>query len=205
MHRCGPRDLFKPSVVFTIFLLPPALHAQTAPIPVRPGLWEMQVSIARAIALAPEMEARIAAMPPDQQAQMRAMIGGAASPGASKPLVTTKQVCLAPKSSMDTLIGQAQQVTGLQCTVANKVQTPRGGSYDVSCNVAMGSAKGHATYRLVDETHLSGVSHMTVTGAAGGLGALSMDASTTGKFLNADCGEEKPFSAPAASGTPASK
>lgn len=178
------------NIVFFLSAAALAAHAQGTPIPVKPGLWDLQVSVARATVLPPEAEARIAALPPDQQAQVRAMMSAGAG---GKPIVTTKQVCFAARATMDSLMNQAQQASGMQCTITNRVQTARGGSYDMSCTGPMGSAKGHNEFRLVDEEHMGNTMHMTVTGSAQGRSMNStLDSTTTGKFVKADCGDVKP-------------
>src|SRR5580698_6813939 len=81
-----------------LFAAPLGAHAQSAPTPVKPGLWETQVSMTRVMSLPPDAEAKIAALPAAQQAQVRAMMGGGAG-GNSTPTVTTKQVCIAPQTT----------------------------------------------------------------------------------------------------------
>jgi hypothetical protein len=173
------------------------LHAQSQPLPVKPGLWEMQASTTNAMALPPEAEAKIAAMPPAQQAQVRAMMSGGM--GGGKPVSITKQVCLAPQTSMDNLLDPSRQSPGMQCTYTNKVQTASNASFDLSCTGTMGSAKGHAEYHAIDDTHMSSTMHMTITASAQGHTSNStVDVATTGKFLNADCGDVKPVGGPPA-------
>ena len=173
------------------------LHAQSQPLPVKPGLWEMQASSTSVMALPPEAEAKIAAMPAAQQAQVRAMMSGGM--GGGKPVSITKQVCLAPQTSMDSLLDPSRQSPGMQCTFTNKVQTARNASFDLSCTGTTGSAKGHAEYHAIDDQHMSSTMHMTVTASAQGHTSNStVDVSTTGKFLNTDCGDVKPVGGPPA-------
>ncbi len=175
---------------------PASLHAQGAPIPVKPGLWETQMSVTHVMALPPEAEAKIAALPAAQQAQVRSMMGGGAG---SAPTVTTKQVCMTGQSSMDSMLNRAQQSPGMQCTFSNRVQTATGASFDMTCTGATGSATGHTQFRLIDSDHVSSTSHMTVTGSSQGHTMNStIDSTSTAKFVNADCGDVKPFTAPAA-------
>jgi len=196
------------ALVVILTIAPLNLRAQST-IPVKPGLWEMQTSSGAGGAapaapamptLPPEAEARIAALPPAQQAQVRAAMAGAGS-GAAKPAGVTTQACLAPNTSMDSLLNQAQQRSsnGMQCTFSNRVQTAGGASYDMSCTGAMGSAKGHTDYKLIDDEHFSSTTHMTITGNAQGQAmTMTRDATTTGKFLKADCGDVKPAGTPPA-------
>jgi Protein of unknown function (DUF3617) len=173
------------------------LHAQSQPLPVKPGLWEMQASTTSVMALPPEAEAKIAAMPPAQQAQVRAMMSGGM--GGGKPVSVSRQVCLAPQTSMDSLLDPSRQSPGMQCTYTNKVQTATNASFDLSCTSATGSAKGHAEYHATDLEHMNSTIHMTITASAQGHTSTStVDVSTTGKFVNADCGDVKPVGGPPA-------
>jgi len=180
----------------SVFLLAsaPLLCAQQNPM--KAGLWETTVTINRVMALPPEAEARIAAMPPAQQAQVRAMMGGA---GGGQPMVTTRQECVAPQTTMDSMLNRAQQSSGMTCTLTNKTQTANGASFDISCTGAMGAAKGHTEFRRVDDDHVTSSSHMTVTATSHGTtNNMTIDAATTAKFVGADCGDVKPFTPPPA-------
>jgi hypothetical protein len=172
--------------------------AQNSPLPVKPGLWEMSVTTARISGLPPEAEARIAALPPAQQAQVRAMMSGR-GPGGGKPIVSTTKACLTGQTSLDSLLNQTQQSSGMQCSFTNRQQTAKGASFDISCTGQMGTAKGHSEFHAIDDEHMSGSTHLTMTGSANGTAtSMTMDTTSTGKFVAADCGAVKPFSPPAA-------
>jgi hypothetical protein len=173
------------------------LWAQGTPLPVKPGLWEMQTSTngpgQAAPTLPPEAEAKIAALPPAQQAQVRAMMSGAGG-GAAKPAVAPRKVCLAGQPNLDSILNQSQRSSGMQCTFTNRSQTGRSVSFDTSCTSAQGNAQGHTEFHMVDDEHLSGSTHMTIKGSAQGHDFSStVDSTTSGKFLAADCGDVKPF------------
>jgi Protein of unknown function (DUF3617) len=179
------------AAVLVLSAFPFSLHAQGLPVPIKPGLWEMQASSASATPLPPEAEAKIAALPPAQQAQVRSMMGG------GKPIVVTRQVCFAAHTSLDSLLSQAQHNPGMQCTFSNKAQTANGASFDMSCTGPSGSAQGHAEFHATDDEHMGSTIHMTVTGSSHGTTVNStMDTTSTGKFLNADCGNVKPMGPP---------
>jgi Protein of unknown function (DUF3617) len=185
------------AVVLVLTVSPLSMRAQSGPLPGKPGLWDIEVSTSRVMALPPEAEAKIAAMPPAQQAQVRAMMSGGV--GGSKPVAITRQVCLTPQTSMDSLLDPSRQSPGMQCTFSNRVQTARNASFDLSCTGTTGSAQGHAEYHSMDDEHMSSTIHMTITGSAQGHTSTStIDATSTGKFMNADCGDVKPVGAPAA-------
>jgi hypothetical protein len=205
--RMSPRNLSPVLLQLGIILLlavPSTLIAQSAPLPVKPGLWEMSTSVSRANApqpaLPPDAEAKIAALPPAQQAQVRAMMAGGAGPGgAAKPMATTRQTCITGQMSMDSLLNQAQQSPGMQCTYSNRVQTATGASFDTSCTGQTGSAQGHTQFHATDAEHMTSTTHMTVTSSARGSSSSStMDITTTGRFVSADCGDVKPMGAPPA-------
>lgn len=189
-------------VVVLLFILAgstgPAV-AQSTPV-AKPGLWEMQVSMTHKTALPPEAEARIAAMPQAQQDQVRAMMSGGGMGGGSQPTTITKQVCITPQSSMDSMLNQSQQSPGMKCSFTNRVQTEHGASFDISCTGPTGSATGHSQFRMVDDDHVSSTTHMTVTGSSNGHTMNStVDSTSTGKFVSTDCGDVKPFTPPAGS------
>jgi hypothetical protein len=178
-----------------LLVAPAVLRAQSSPV--KPGLWETQVSMAHAMQLPPEVEAKIAAMPAAQQAQMRSMMGGAAGGGA--PVVTTKQVCIAPETTMDSMLNRAQQSPGMQCTFSNRTQTATGMSFDMECTGQGGGAKGHTELRAIDADHVTSTSHMTVTASSQAHTMNStVDTTTTAKFVSADCGDVKPYTGPPA-------
>jgi hypothetical protein len=199
-------------VALVVGIAPLKVVAQSA-LPVKPGLWEMQTSSGAGSgggasapampALPPDAEAKIAALPPAQQAQVRAMMAGGAGGGAAKPAPITTQSCIAPNTSMDGLLNQAQQRSagGMQCSFTNRVQTAQGASYDMSCTGPMGSAQGHTSYHAIDDEHFTSTTHMSITGkgqAQGQTMTMTRDATTTGKFVGADCGDVKPVGSAAA-------
>jgi hypothetical protein len=179
------------SIAFAMFAAPLALHAQSTPIPIKPGLWESQISSTTAMSLPPEIEARLAALPPAQQAQARSMMGGAG--GGSSPVSTTIKSCVATQTSMDALLNQQQNKTGMKCTFTNRVQTTDGTSFDTSCTMPQGSATGHSTFHMTDDEHVTGTTHMTVdTNSRGTAAHMSIDSTYAAKYLGADCGDVKP-------------
>jgi Protein of unknown function (DUF3617) len=178
-------------IAFAMFAAPFSLYAQSAPIPVKPGLWESQISSTNQMALPPEVEARLAAMPAAQQAQVRSMMGGAG--GGSSPVVTTTKSCVAGQTSMDSLLNQQQNRPGAKCTFTNRVQTADGASFDTSCTTAQGTATGHSTFHMTDDEHMSGTTHMTLDMSSNGKTMHStIDSTYTMKYLGADCGDVKP-------------
>jgi hypothetical protein len=196
------------AVALVVVIAPLRLQAQSA-LPVKPGLWQMQTGSGAGSgggapampALPPDAEARIAALPPAQQAQVRAAMAGAMGGGGAKPAGITTQVCIAPNTNMDSLLNQAQQRSsgGMQCSFTNRVQTAQGASFDMSCTGQMGSAQGHTSYHVADDEHFSSTTHMTINGKSQGQSmTMTRDISTTGSYVSADCGDVKPMGAPPA-------
>jgi uncharacterized protein DUF3617 len=192
------------AVVLVAGIAPLRSQAQSA-LSVKPGLWQMQTGSGAGSgggapampALPPDAEARIAALPPAQQAQVRAAMAGAMGGGGAKPAGMTTQACIAPKTNMDSLLNQAQQRSagGMQCSFTNRVQTAQGASYDISCTGPMGSAQGHTSYHVADDEHFSSTTHLTINGKSSQGQSMTMthDVSTTGTYVSADCGDVKPM------------
>jgi hypothetical protein len=165
-------------------------------LPVKPGLWETQATTTLAMQLPPEMEAKIAAMSPDQQAQMRAMMG--ATGGGGKPTTFTRQTCVAPGTTVENMMNREQQTPGMTCTVSNKTQSASGMSFDMVCTGPKASVKGHTDLHIVDAGHVSSTTHATSTASSQGHTMNStMDVTSSAKYVSADCGDVKPYSPPA--------
>jgi hypothetical protein len=181
-------------IAFAIVAAPFSLHAQSVPIPIKPGLWESQISSTNTMSLPPEVEAKIAAMPAAQQAQVRSMMGGSA--GGSAPTSVTSKSCVAAQTSMDALLNQQQNRSGMKCTFTNRVQTADGASFDTSCTTPQGTANGHSTFHMTDDEHVNGTTHMTLDMTSNGRTMqATIDSTYTTKYLGADCGDVKPGSA----------
>lgn len=177
------------SAVFAILAVTMGLHAQSTSTPAKAGLWETTVSSTRAMQMPPELAAKIAAMPPAQQAMMQSQMQGM---GGGKPIVATRQSCSTGQDSMDSLLSRAQS-SAMKCTFPNRVQTADGASFDISCTGDQGTAKGHMEFHMPDTEHVNGTAHITITGTAQGRTMnTTVDNTTTAKWLGADCGDVKP-------------
>ncbi|MDP9051177.1 MAG: DUF3617 domain-containing protein [Acidobacteriota bacterium] len=167
---------------------------QVGAAPIKPGLWETQVTSTNVMSMPPEMESRMAAMPPEQQAMMRSRMGGA-------PVTTTHKGCMASQASMDSMLNDAQQKAGLKCTFSNRQETGSTLSFDTACTMQQTTMKGHSTFHVVDADHATGTTHMegTMTTPRGST-TMKFDSKMSSKYLGADCGDVKPYSAGAAQG-----
>ena len=194
MHRTNLILSFRSiTTVCGIFLaigLSPAARAQSRQIPVKLGLWESQVSSTMVMALPPEAEARIAAMPPDRQAQMRGMMSG------SKPNVSTYKSCVAQHATMDELLDQNQNKSGMKCTFTNRTQTSDGASFDTSCTMPQGTATGHTEFHMLNDEHWTSTTHISadMSGKGGATRHVSMESTVTSRYVGAQCGDVKPSS-----------
>ena len=172
-------------------------HAQTTSAPIKQGLWQTQMTMSMQVTLPPDVEAKIAAMPAAQQAQMRSMMGG---PGA-KPTTSTVKSCVASTMTPSDLLNQAQQKGGMTCKFTNQQVTASAISFDISCTTTQGTASGHAQFTMADSEHRTGTTHMTVAMSANGQSMnATMDGTSTYTYLGADCGDVKPDSPVAVTG-----
>jgi hypothetical protein len=183
--------------IVLIVLSTMAAQAQSTSAPIKQGLWQTQVTSSVQMTLPPELQAKIAAMPAAQQAQMQSMMGGSAA----KPTSSTVKSCVASTMTPTDLLNQAQQKAGMKCTFTNQQVTASAMSFDISCTTTQGTASGHAQFTMADSEHGSGTTHMTVTANANGRSMnMSMDGTSTYTYLGADCGDVKPNSPVVATG-----
>jgi len=169
----------------------PFAHAQSA-TPIKAGLWETTVTSSTQMQLPPEIQARLDAMTPQQQAMMKANMPGGMS--GSSPAVTTTHSCSTGQTVQD-LMNQARQ-KGSECKLTNQTQTANGASFDISCTMPQGTANGHSSFTMADSNHVNGTTHMTANMNAGGRPtSMTMDSTISSKYLGSDCGAIKPNSA----------
>jgi hypothetical protein len=169
------------------------VKAQTAPVPIKAGLWQTTISGTNTVTLPPDQEARIAALPPAQQAMIRNMSSG------TKPTTSTTKSCAAQQTSLNEIMSQAQQ-SNTKCSFTNQTQTASGTSFDVSCVSPQGTASGHAQFQMADTEHVTGSIHLTADATSPNSGSMHMtiDNTVTSKYLGTDCGTVKPGTAQAA-------
>lgn len=186
--------MFKPvCACLALFALAASAQAQsTTSAPIKPGLWETSISSKSQIQLPPELQARIDAMSPQQQAMMKANMAGRGGGPVPSSLVT--HACSTGQTSVNDLLTQAQQKNGAKCIVSNQTQTATNVSFDISCTMQEGSASGHSSFTMTDSDHVSGTTHMTanMSGGRGGGGSMTIDSTLTSHYLGSDCGDVKP-------------
>jgi hypothetical protein len=185
--------MFKPvCACLAAFALAASATAQsTTAVPIKAGLWETTINSNMQMQLPPELQARLNAMTPQQQAMMKANMSGGVG-GAGAPLVNTTHSCSTGQTSVNDLINQAQQ-KGTKCTLANQTQTATGVSFDISCTMPEGNATGHSSFTMADSNHVTGTTHMTANVNAGsGNTSMTIDSTLTSKYLSSDCGGVAP-------------
>lgn len=188
--------MFRPVLICLAALGVAATAAQAqgaSSTPIKAGLWETTITSTSQIQLPPEVQARIDAMPPQQQAMMKLEMDAMMDGGA--PTTTTMHSCSTGQTIQD-LMNQAQQI-GASCKLTNQTQTATGVSFDITCTMQPGTAAtGHSSFTLADSDHVSGTTHMTVNmTTARGSGAMNVDSTVAAHYLSADCGSVQPNSA----------
>ena len=173
--------------VSTLLLASASLVAQSASI--KPGLWETEISVTTNMTLPPEAEARIAALPPEQQAMIRARMGG------GKPTTSTNRSCVLPNTTVDSLLNQQTQRNGpMKCEVSNRSVTSTGGSFDTTCTGDGSTATAHVEFTRSDDEHATGKMHMTMNSTRNGRTMNgSSDSIVKYRYIAADCGDVKPM------------
>jgi hypothetical protein len=185
------RKLGHAGSIVLIVLSTVAAQGQSMSATIKQGLWQTQVTMSMQVTLPPDVEAKIAAMPAAQQAQMRSMMGGSMA----KPTTSTVKSCVASTMTPTDLLNQAQQKGGMTCKFTNQQVTASAVSFDMSCTTTQGTASGHAQFTMADSDHGTGTTHMTVAMSANGHSMnATMDGTSIYTYLGADCGDVKPDS-----------
>jgi hypothetical protein len=185
------RKLGHTGSIVLIVLSTVAAQGQSMSATIKQGLWQTQVTMSMQVTLPPDVEAKIAAMPAAQQAQMRSMMGGSMA----KPTTSTVKSCVASTMTPTDLLNQAQQKGGMTCKFTNQQVTASAVSFDMSCTTTQGTASGHAQFTMADSDHGTGTTHMTVAMSANGHSMnATMDGTSIYTYLGADCGSVKPGS-----------
>jgi hypothetical protein len=191
------RKLGHAGSIVLIVLSTVAAQGQSMSATIKQGLWQTQMTMSMQVTLPPDVEAKIAAMPAAQQAQMRSMMGGSMA----KPTTSTVKSCVASTMTPTDLLNQAQQKGGMTCKFTNQQVTASAISFDISCTTTQGTASGHAQFTMADSEHRTGTTHMTVAMSANGQSMnATMDGTSIYTYLGADCGDVKPDSPVAVTG-----
>src|SRR6185437_8336349 len=143
-----------------VFLGAAAPVLAQSPTSMKAGLWETTITSTTQMQLPPEIQARIDAMTPQQQTmrklEMDAMINGGA------PTTTITHSCSTGQSVQD-LMNEAQQKP-TSCKLTNQTRTGNRISFDIACTMQQSTLAGHSSFTLADPSHVSGSTHMTMSG-----------------------------------------
>lgn len=165
------------------FLLGTAGVAALAQPALKPGLWEMQMKNAEIEAAMKQLQQEMAAMPPDQRAQMEKMMGQKGAAMAPGGLV---RVCHTADSLKQR--GPVNEEPGC----STKTQwSGNGGSFEMSCK---DGRKGKGEFAMVGSDAYKGFFEMTDPKMAGK--PFRMEQS--GRWISPDCGALKPAGTPSA-------
>jgi hypothetical protein len=159
-------------------------------IPLKPGLWESSItSNVSGITLSPEMQARIAQMPPDAQARIRAAMGG------DTPRTTMTRSCLTQHEFDEWNDSFSKGKNGDQtCTHSNVSGGMDRRSFDIACTSGSGKSTGHIEMIFDSDERAHGTIHLvsTTTEGAQAMHPITMDMKINTHYVGADCGSIKP-------------
>lgn len=158
-----------------------------AQVHIKPGLWENTVTITSDNPAMEQMKARLAAMPPEQRAQMEKLIPGLVPGGAPNSI----RVCI----SKDQAAREMTPDNDGRCTRTNIVRSGDTTRFDFTCKSTRSDVSGHGSFtRISDNAYTA-----TSTAAMVSKGATThMQSDISSKFISGDCGDVKPIEPPPA-------
>ena len=174
-------------LVVSLLGLAGAAHAQK----IKPGLWENTVSMrssgGQMEAAMAQMQERLAAMPPEQRAQVEAMMARQGmGVAAGKP--NTVRNCITPEMAArdDFNPGDGRCKSSGHSRSGNKVK------FKFACQSESGSAEGEGEFTLVSDTETRG--KMFIDAQRQGR-SMRMEMESSSRWVAADCGDVKPLGA----------
>jgi Protein of unknown function (DUF3617) len=165
-----------------------AAGAQTE-IPFKPGLWESNItSNVSGMTIPPEMQARLAQMPPEQQERIKGMMGGA-------PRTTVTHSCMT-KEQFDKWNDSLHQGKDKdeQCTHTNPTDNGHERSFDLTCTSANAKSTGRVEMFIDSDEKGHGSVHMVRTATQGpqAMNPITIDVKFDTHYIGSDCGSIKP-------------
>jgi Protein of unknown function (DUF3617) len=166
-----------------------AIVSVQAQIPLKTGLWESNMtSTMTGMQIPPDMEARLAQMPPEQQERIRNMMGGA-------PHTTVTHSC-ATKEEFDKWndsFGQDKEKDA-QCSHTNVTQTSQERAFDVNCASPTAKTTGRVEINFDSDEKAHGTVHMVRTALQGAqaMKPITIDMKFDTHYIGSDCGNIKP-------------
>jgi hypothetical protein len=162
--------------------------AQTQ-IPFKTGLWESNMTSTMAgIEIPPDMQARLAQMPPEQQERLRSMMGGA-------PHTTVTRSCATKEEfeKWNDSFGQGKEKDS-ECTHTNVTQTAQERAFDMSCTSPTAKTTGHVDMYFDSDEKGHGTVHMVRTALQGpqAMKPITIDVKFDTHYIGSDCGDIKP-------------
>ena len=157
---------------------------------IKPGLWESKSKMTGS----PEMEAamaqaqkQLAAMPPEQRKQMKAMMAKQGISVGAGTGETITRICMT-KEMVDR---KSPPPTQPGCTSTTSTFDGNKQTFAFSCP-GKGSGEGVVTYRSDTEYHTA----MTMKGDDPRGKGMTMKIDATSRFVSSDCGDVKPLPVP---------
>ena len=170
----------------TAALLGAAAHAQDH---IKPGLWESTVSMKSDNPAFEQMKARLAAMPPEQRAQMEKMMAGhGMGMGADG---STMRVCVTKEQIAR---GFHPEDKG-HCSRSNVSTSGNVTKFDFACQSERSTVTGHGAFTEMGDTAFNVVSSTEMVSEKR---TMHMQSEINGKFVSSDCGDVKPIEPPPA-------
>ena len=164
-----------------------AATAAQAQVHIKPGLWENTVTMKSDNPAMEQMKARMAAMPPEQRAQMEKLIPGMAPGGAPNSI----RVCISKEQA-------ARDITpdnDGRCSRINIVHSGDTTQFDFACKSAHSDVSGHGSFtRISDNAYTATSTAAMVTKST----TTHMQSDISSRFISNDCGDVKPIVAPPA-------
>jgi hypothetical protein len=179
--------LFLPVFVSAMTAVAACTSQAQSSIPSKPGLWESTMtSNITGIQVPPDMEARLAQMPPDQQATIRSAMGGG-------PHTSVVHSCLT-REQFDKWNDNFTRGKDGECTHSNVSQTANERSFDISCTSPNAKTTGHVDMVFDGDEHGRGTVHMVRTATQGpqAMKPMTIDMKIDTHYIGADCGAIKP-------------
>jgi len=172
----------------------PAVSASAQAPQIRPGLWEetvkMKMGGGEADAAMEKMQARLAAMPPDQRAAVEKMMAGRGLGLVPGGAANTVRVCY----TKEQLARGFTPGRDSQCTRKNVSTSGNVTRYDFACTTARNhSVVGHGTLTTMGDSAFAFSSESDSTSDKG---TMHMTNDIAGKFVSSDCGDVKPIEIP---------
>ena len=149
---------------------------------IKPGLWENTVTMKSDNPAMEQMKARLAAMTPEQRAQMEKLIPGMAPGGAPNSI----RVCITKEQAARDLTPDNDG----RCTRTNVVRSGDTTRFDFSCKSARSDVSGHGSFtRISDNAYTASSTADMVTKST----TTHMQTDIASKFISGDCGDVKPI------------